>query len=125
MKIKEIMNEVVGVEKDISVRDAAKIMADKNIGSLVIMKSGEILGVITEKDITKNVSDSSRKIHSIMNKQVITIDSEDDLEDAAGLMAKNKIKHLPVLENDKLVGIISATDILNHSDELDEDFFFE
>jgi CBS domain-containing protein len=127
MKVKEVMNEIVAVDKDISIKEAAKIMSDKNIGSIVVVKNGDVIGIVTEKDITKNISDSSRKISSVMNKNVVTIDSEDDIEDAAALMAKNKIKHLPVVdpETGKLAGIITATEIIEHSDEFDDDFFFK
>jgi len=127
MLIKEVMNEVVAIDKDISIKEAAKIMSDKDIGSLVAVKGEEIMGIVTEKDITKNVSNNNKKISSVMNKQVYTIEEDDDLDDAAEIMKKNKVKHLPVIDSEtgKLVGIISATEIINNSDELEEDFFFK
>ena len=78
----------------------------------------------TIKDIMANVDNATKRITSIMNRNVVTIDQNENLDDAAIVMVKNKIKHLPVTEKDKLVGIITATDILAHSDDIDEDFFF-
>jgi CBS domain-containing protein len=127
MKVKEVMKEVVAIDKDISIKEAAKIMNEKEIGSLVVVnKDAAIVGIITKKDIMKNVSSSDRKISGVMNKEVFTINQNENISEAAALMAKNKVKHLPVIagENEKLAGIITATDIIQHSDELDEDFFF-
>lgn len=124
MKIKEIMKKIVGVEKDISIREAAKIMSQKNIGSLVAIKNDKIVGIITEKDIMKNVGESGKKISTVMSKQAITIKENSSLEEAAEIMKKNSIKHLPVLgEDESLVGIITSTDLIANSEDLDEDFF--
>ena len=125
MKIKEVMNEVVAVNKDMSVKEAAKIMTQKGIGSIIFVDGEEISGIITKKDIMTSVDNPTKRITAIMNKNVVTIDQNENLDDAALVMVKNKIKHLPVTEKDKLVGIITATEILAHSEDIDEDFFFE
>lgn len=125
MKVKEIMNKVIVVEHDISVKEVAKIMSNRNIGSLVVLKNNKIAGIITEKDILKNISSLEKKISSVMNKNVITIDLNESIDDAALIMSENKIKRLPVIDNNKLVGILTATDIIANSDVLNEDFFFE
>jgi CBS domain-containing protein len=122
------MNEVVAVDKDISVREAAKIMTTKEIGSLVAIKGDDIFGIITEKDITRAAAtgDLSKKISGFMSKEVFTIDVDESLEDVAELMSKNRVKHLPVVdeENGKLVGIITSSEIIKNVEDLDEDFFF-
>ncbi|MEM3405711.1 MAG: CBS domain-containing protein [Candidatus Pacearchaeota archaeon] len=125
MKVKEIMNKVIAIEHNISLREAAKIMSKKNIGSLVILKKDKIVGIITEKDIVDNASSLDKKVSSFIKDNIITVDANDSLENAACLMSKYKIKRLPVLENDKLVGIITATDLLAHSEEIETDFFFD
>lgn len=126
MKIKEIMNNAIAVDHDMSLKEAAKIMSDKNIGSLVVVKEDKILGILTERDIMINVANIQKRISAIMAKQIVTIDQGDDMDDAAMIMAKHKIKHLPVVNKDgKLAGIITATDLIAHSDDLNEDFFFE
>jgi CBS domain-containing protein len=125
MKVKEAMNKVVTIDHDLSLKEAAKIMSDKNIGSLVITKKDEILGIITENDIVKNAANLDKKISSAMSKNIISIDQEESLDLASTLMAENKIKRLPVTHGDKLAGIITATDLIANSEELEEDFIFD
>jgi len=124
MRIKEIMNRAIAVAHDISIKDAAKIMTDKKIGSLIAMKGDDIAGIITDKDITKNASNVNKKISSAMTRVVDTVQENEDLVEAADMMKAKKIKHLPVVNEDgKLVGIVTATDLIEHSDDLEEDFW--
>lgn len=126
MRIKEVMNKAVAVEHDISIKEAAKIMSNKNIGSLIAVKGSKILGIITEKDVVDNITSLDKKVSSLMNKKVVvTISPEEDTDNAALLMAKNKIKRLPVVEDGVLIGIITATDLIAHSEDLNESFFFD
>jgi len=125
MKVCEIMNKAFVIEEKITIKEAAKIMSDKNVGGLIVMKGEKITGVIAESDILKNVSSLGKKVSDVMNKNVIAIGKNDSLEDAAEIMAQNKIKRLPVMNNKELVGIITATDILAHCDAVDDNFFFD
>lgn len=125
MKVAEVMNKAFVIEDNINLKQASKIMSDKRIGSLIIMKGDEIAGIVTERDILKNVSSLVEKVSKIMTKNVITIDERESIDDAALIMAKDKIKRLPVLKNGKLIGIITATDILANSDSLNEEFLLE
>lgn len=125
MYIKEIMKEVIAVDHDISIKEAAKIMSEKNIGSLVAIKDDEIFGILTEKDITKNITNPNKKISSVINKNVITVSEDQELDDAALIMKKKKIKHLPVTRNGKPIGIISSADIIEHSEEISDEFLFD
>lgn len=125
MKIKEIMKRAVAVDKDIKLVEAARIMSEKGIGSLIVLLKEKIAGIITERDILKNVDKVNKKISEAMSRDVITIEEDETLDDAASLMAKNKIKRLPVVKNNKLVGIVTATDIIANASELNEQFFFE
>ncbi len=125
MRVKEIMNKALGVNHDISLKEAAKIMSDKNIGSLVVVKGEDIYGIVTEHDITKNADNLLKKISNTMTKNVLTIQENEDIEEAAEIMSKNKIKRLPVVNEDgKLTGIITVTDLIAHAEELGEDFLF-
>lgn len=124
MQIKEIMNKAIAVDHDISIKEAAKIMSDKGIGSLVVVKSGKILGIVTEKDIVDNVSRLDKKISSVMARNVETIEADEEIDNAARLMKENKIKRLPVMDDGKLAGIITVTDLIANSNDLNEDFFF-
>lgn len=125
MKVSEIMNKAVVVEDNISLKDAAKIMSERAIGSLIIMKKEKISGIVTERDIMKNVNKLGSKISECMSKNVVAIEHNESLDNAALIMGKNKIKRLPVLNKDKLVGIITATDILANSEALNESFLLE
>lgn len=125
MKIKEIMNKAIAVDHDVSVKEAAKIMSDRGIGSLIVLKDNKIAGIITERDIMKNISSIGKKISSVMSRNVVTINHNESLDNAALIMTERKIKRLPVVDNDRLVGIITATDIIANSDVLNEDFFFD
>ena len=126
MKIKEIMNKAISVEEDISLKQAAKIMSDKNIGSLVVIKKGEVAGIITERDILKSIPDLDKKVSSVMSKKIITIEDDEDLDEAALVMTQNKIRRLPVItEEGKLIGIVTSTDIIAHSEEIGDEFLFD
>jgi CBS domain-containing protein len=125
MKVKEIMNKVVAIEHNISLREAAKIMSNKNIGSLVVLKNENIAGIITERDIVDNASNLNKNVSSFIKGKIITIESEQSLDNAACLMTQHKIKRIPVLKSGKLVGIVTATDLLANSEEIESDFFVD
>ncbi|MDO8459691.1 MAG: CBS domain-containing protein [Nanoarchaeota archaeon] len=124
MKVKDAMKQPFVIEKDISFSEAAKIMSSKGIGSLIVVSKGMLKGIITEGDLIKNFNKNG-KISSAMNKNVISIDPKEDMTAALAVMRENKIKHLPVVEDSKLIGIITLTDIAANADELEEDFFFD
>lgn len=125
MRVENIMNKVQVIEPDTRLREATKIMSEKNIGSLVIIEDDKIAGIITERDILKNVSHLDLKVKDVMSEKVITIDIRASIDEAASLMAKYKIKRLPVTKKGSLVGIITVTDLIANAEELEEDFFFE
>ena len=126
MRIKEVMNKAFAIDYDASLKEAAKIIGSRDIGSLVVVDGCKITGIITERDLIKNITRLDRKISSVMTKQIITISAEEELDNAAILMAKHKIKKLPVLDNQgKLIGILTSTDIIAHSDDLNEDFILD
>jgi CBS domain-containing protein len=125
MRIKEIMNRAIVVDESIKLKEATKIMSGRRIGSLVVTKKNEIVGVVTERDVLKNVNKLDSKLSTIMSKNVITVDESESLDNAALLMSKHKIKRLPVLREGKLAGIVTATDVLANSGELNVDFFFD
>jgi len=76
MKVKEIMKRAIVVDRNVRVKEAAKIMSEKGIGSLIVSKGKKIVGIVTEKDIIRNVDKLNKKISDIMSKDVITIDQE-------------------------------------------------
>jgi len=117
MLVKDVMNKNVVVAKSgVTVREASKVMSKYKIGSLVVLKENDIIGIITEGDIMESVAGDkdpdSTIIENIMSEKVLTVDPEDTIEDAADKMVQNKIKKLPVVEDGKLKGIITASDIV-------------
>jgi CBS domain-containing protein len=114
--VKDVMNKNVVVAKPIvTLREAAKVMGEMNMGSLVIMEEEKIVGIVTSTDILKAIGEGRDAdkvtIYEIATKNVITIQADEPLEKAVDIMVKNKIKKLPVLMNEKLVGIITVSDI--------------
>ncbi|MFA5856839.1 MAG: CBS domain-containing protein [Candidatus Pacearchaeota archaeon] len=124
IKVKDLMNKVVYTEKDITVKEAAVIMSKMKIGSLVYIKDKKVVGILTERDVIKNISRIKKKISHIILKKPIKIDLNRKIEEAAKLMSHYKIKRLLVTEKDNLVGIITATDIIANSDILNDSSFF-
>jgi CBS domain-containing protein len=125
MLVKAVMNKPVTAKDEISVRQAAKIMSNRGIGSLIIVKDKKIVGIITERDIMRNVAKLEGKVTGVMSKSVKTIGPDEDVNAAADTMSRYKIKRLPVVSDKKLVGIITATDVLAHSGGFGgEEFFF-
>ena len=122
-EISKIMNKAFIVDDNVTLKSAAKMMSDKNIGSLLIVKDGKIKGIITERDILKNISKLNLKVSLVMSKKVITIEAEEKIEEAIRVMSENKIKRLPVMQDGKLAGIITATDIIAHAKEINEEEF--
>lgn len=124
MIIQDAMNKVLVVSPDITLKKAAKIFSKNKIGSLVVVKGEKPVYLITERDIIKNISHLKKKVSQIKHRKLITVKENQDLSHAAELMYQHKIKRLPVLsKNNKLVGIITATDLIANSDFLGADFF--
>ncbi|MEM4230480.1 MAG: CBS domain-containing protein [Candidatus Pacearchaeota archaeon] len=125
MKVSEIMHEVEVISPKISLREAAVIMSEKEIGSLVVIEEEKIVGIITERDILKNIGKLGEKVEKIMSKNVLTIEEDKNIDKAIEIMRENKIKRLPVTRDRKLVGIVTVTDILANSEEINEEFLFD
>ncbi|MEM5805314.1 MAG: CBS domain-containing protein [Candidatus Aenigmatarchaeota archaeon] len=108
--------EVVTAKPNITLKEASKVMTSLKIGSLVITQNDKIIGILTGTDILKAIAENkdvdTTLAEEIMKKNVITIDADEKIETAANLMVENRIKKLPVVDNGKLVGIVSASDII-------------
>ena len=101
-----------------TVFDAIKLMAEKNIGALLVLDGEELLGVFTERDYTRKIAlagKSSRetRVGDVMSGRVITVTPGDSVEDCMRLMTEHRIRHLPVVTGDKAVGIVSIGDLVN------------
>jgi CBS domain-containing protein len=116
--VKNVMAKpVVTVDKESSVYDAAKIMGEKNIGCIVVTNKGIPVGIATERDIlqrvvAKGIVASKIKMKDIMSKPLVTIDENMPIINAIRVMEKKKVRHLPVMDKGKLVGIVTQRDLL-------------
>jgi len=117
MEIGDIMvNKVVKVDPNVSVRDAARIMNRHEIGCLIAVKKGNALGIITERDLLKKIIEQARnpektKVHQIMSKRLFVGSPHMEIADAVRLMLQKKIKKLPIVEDGKMIGLVTLTDI--------------
>lgn len=116
MLVKDVMNKNVVVAKPtVTLREASKVMGEMNMGSLVIMEDEKIVGIVTSTDILKAIGDGKdpdkTTAQDIMSREIITIQADEEVCKAVEIMVKHKIKRLPVMMNDKLVGIITVSDI--------------
>jgi CBS domain-containing protein len=117
--VKEIMTkDVVSIDVNYSVFDAAEIMSSNQLGCLVVMDGEATVGIVTERDIVRRVCakklPGETKVLEIMSKNLITIDPDASIKDAARVMSSNKIRRLPVLKDGKLVGILVASDFVRN-----------
>ena len=127
MKVADILaskgSNVYSVTENITVYEALKVMGEKNIGALLVMEDDRLKGIISERDyarkiVLKGKSSNDTLVKEIMTENVITVLPEDDLEKCMGVMSGRKIRHLPVMKDDKVLGVISITDVVTAIIEL-------
>ena len=105
------------ISPNATVLEAIKIMADKGVGALVVAEDEKLLGIFSERDYTRKIalmdrSSSNTLVADIMTVKVITVNLSHTVEECLDLMTDRHLRHLPVLENDKLVGFISIGDLV-------------
>ena len=110
----------VTVSPDTSVAEALQIMADKNIGSVVVMQGDQYLGIMTERDYSRKVilkgkHSTSTQISEIMSTDLPVVKPNDTIEHCMELMTSKNIRYMPVFENNKMTGIISMSDIVKET----------
>jgi len=107
---------VISIDSSMTVKDAAIMMADTNVGCVVITRGNAPIGILTERDFVKRIVSEDRDLLTpladVMSFPLITVDSGDTVWEAAEIMKRNKIHKTPVENQGKLVGIITATDIV-------------
>jgi CBS domain-containing protein len=110
-------NEIWSVSLDTTVFDALKLMAEKNVGALVVLEGEKVAGIFSERDYARKVvlkGKASREmaVKEIMTSEVTYILPAQSVEECMALMTDKRIRHLPVLEGEKLVGVISIGDVV-------------
>src|SRR6185436_14888580 len=101
-----------------TVFNAIKMMAEKNVGALLVTKGDKLVGIISERDYSRKVilqgrSSKSTAVREILSGRVFHVSPEHSIDDCMRLMTEHRIRHLPVLEADKIVGVVSIGDLVN------------
>lgn len=108
---------VVSVAPSSTVLDALKVMADKEIGAVMVIDDGHLVGIFSERDYARKVvlqgkASKDTPVREIMTDKVVCVRPEQTIEDCMGLMTDKRIRHLPVLDHKKVVGVISIGDVV-------------
>lgn len=120
-RVREILevkgHDVWSVEPEVSVFDAIRLMAEKAVGALLVIQDGKLVGIISERDYARKVilqgrSSKTTPVSKIMTRRVIYAQPEQNIEECMALMTEKRIRHLPVLDQDQLVGVISIGDLV-------------
>lgn len=113
IKIKDIMTkEVITTTQGSSIIEAAKLMASKSVSSLVVTEKNKPVAVVSENDIIKGITSKKTKIEDVIKKDFIIISPSTKFSEIEKAIRQKKITRFPVVENDKLVGLITETDII-------------
>lgn len=115
--LKHKPHRVVSVEPDASVFEALQLMAEHDIGSLVVLDGDRLTGIFSERDYARQVvllGKSSRelRVREIMTHKVLCVGPEQTIDECMGLMTQKRVRHLPVLDHKKVVGVISIGDVV-------------
>jgi len=115
--VKDIMKtNVISIDSSKTIKEAACMMDDSNVGCVIITKDDSPIGILTERDFVKRIAaknkDLSSPLSEVISSPLTTINSDDTVWDAAEKMKRNEIHKLPVLDDNKVTGIITATDLV-------------
>ena len=122
MKIRDVLQRkgtgVVTVEPDRTVLEAMQTLVEHNIGAVVVTRGGKPVGILSERDVLRlGAADlpslATTLVADAMTKEVVVGVADDPVEYAAGIMTANRIRHLPILEGERLAGVVSIGDVVN------------
>ena len=115
--IRQKGGRVFSVKPDVSVLEALRLMAEKNTGAVMVVQSDKVIGILSERDCVRKLELAGRTakdtpVQDIMTGEVLYVEAGQSVEDCMALMIEKNIRHLPVYENGKLLGIMSVRDVL-------------
>lgn len=122
-RIREVLRskgtQVITIEPEATVYAAIEKMVSSNIGALVVTRKGDVEGIITERDYMKHIALEGRSsrttaVSEVMTKNIACVDPETVIEEAMAIMTQQRCRHLPVIENGSLAGIVSVGDLVKH-----------
>jgi CBS domain-containing protein len=111
---------VISVSPDTTVVDALKIMAEKNIGSVVVMENDQYIGIMTERDYSRKVilkgkNSTDTRVAEIMSADLPSVKPSDTIDHCMEIMSAKNVRYMPVFENNRLAGVISMTDVVKET----------
>lgn len=118
MTIADVMTKsVISVDASLTINEAAKMMEDAKVGAVIVMENNTPVGIVTDRDfaikVVAHAYNITTPVKQIMSSPLFSINSDESVRTAADLMHDRGIRKLPVIDNEKIVGIITATDIVN------------
>lgn len=116
-------NEVHSIPSTITVYEALRIMGERNVGAVLVIEDDVLKGILSERDyarkiVLKNKASKDTFVHEIMDKEIISVKPTDDLEYCMDLITNKRVRHLPVLLDEQVVGIVSIGDVVKSIIEL-------
>jgi len=110
-------DSVWSIEPDQNVIEALRLLSEKNIGAVMVVEQNRLVGLMSERDYTRDVvlrdrSPKDTKVKDIMTENVVAVSPDDTLDNCMAIMTEKKFRHLPVLKDDRLVGVLSMTDLV-------------
>ncbi|MEP6821752.1 MAG: CBS domain-containing protein [Chthoniobacterales bacterium] len=111
--------EVWSVTPDATVYEAVALMAEKNVGALVVLEAGQLVGIISERDYTRKIMLHGKRsrdtlVREIMSTELKTVDLKEGVDDCLVFMTEKRVRHLPVVVDGKVLGVISIGDLVKH-----------
>lgn len=122
LQIREILNtkggSVWSIQPEATVFQAIQMMADKNVGALLVTRGEKLVGIISERDYTRKValmgrSSKDTSVKDILSGHVVTASPDHTIEDCMKLMTEHRVRHLPVLDGNRILGVVSIGDLVN------------
>ncbi len=122
-KVKYILKEkgdiILSVTPDTVVLDALRLMSEKNVGALVVLENERLVGIFSERDYARKIILQGRtsldtQVSEIMTEEVFTVSPEETIEGCMQLMTNKRIRHLPVVQSNKVIGVISIGDVVRY-----------
>ena len=122
VKVKDILKdkglEVIAIDSTVTVDAAVRKMVERNIGAILVMEEGEFVGMFTERDVLKCWAEHGPfekvAIKDVMSRDILVIAPADDLEYVMSVMTTKRVRHLPVIDHGKMVGVISIRDVVKY-----------
>ncbi|WP_375290659.1 CBS domain-containing protein [Qipengyuania sp.] len=110
-------SQIVHCTVDVTLKEAVRLLADKKIGAMPVMEHGKVVGIVSERDVlyclaAEGEGTLSKPVREVMTSPAITITRDDECEEALGLMTRRRIRHLPVVEGDAMIGFVSIGDLV-------------